>query len=97
MENNIISSYKKLVSNVGDIIEISGYRNDFIAKKMGLKAQTFSVKKQRATWTPDEIDILLKIVKNDEVENFLDKLMIDNAFTGKDISSSEFEKLMKWK
>ena len=66
-------------------------------QKNGIKAQTFSVKKLRATWTPDEIDKLLKIVKNDEVANFLDKLMIDNAFTGKEISSSEFEKLMKWK
>ncbi len=63
---------------------------------MGLKEPTFSVKKQRATWTPDEIDILLKVVENDEVENFLDKLMIDNAFTGKDINSSKCEKLMKW-
>ena len=86
MDNIIIDYYKKIVENVSNIIDISGYRNDFIAKKMGIKPQNFSLKKQRANWTPDEVSTLLKVVENDDVKSFMNKIM--KSFSGNITNSS---------
>ena len=97
MQIQIVSAYKRLLDSVADIIDVSGYRNDYIAKKLGLKPQNFSVKKQRGNWTPDELEKLLRIIDNEDVENYL---MIEQMRSMKDeetISLEEFKKEMGWK
>lgn len=98
METTVISTYKRLLNNVADIIDISGYRNDYIAKKLGLKPQNFSVKKQRASWTPDELEKLLAIISNEDVEEYL---MLEEMRSRKDdetITFEEYKKVIaKWK
>ncbi len=70
MMQETVIKYKTLVENIGELINLSGYRNDFIAKKLGIKPTTFSVKKQRSTWTPDEVERLLTIIENEETEDY---------------------------
>ena len=98
METQIVASYKRLLNSVPDIIDVSGYRNDYIAKKLGLKAQNFSAKKQRGNWTPDELEKLLTVVDNEDVENYL---LLEHMRMMKDeetISYDEYKKLIsKWK
>ena len=98
METTVISTYKRLLSNVADLIDISGYRNDYLAKKLGLKPQNFSVKKQRASWTPDEVEKLLAIISNEDVEEYL---MLEEMGSRKDdetITFEEYKKVIaKWK
>lgn len=57
--------------------------------------RNFSVKKKLATWTLEEIDSHFKIIKNDKVDNFIDKLMIDLSFSGNTINTTAFEDIMK--
>jgi len=71
MSIEIVEQYKRLVNIIPEIIEASGYRNDFIAKKLGMKAQNFSVKKQRGNWSADEVEKLLAVVDNKDVEDFI--------------------------
>lgn len=71
MSIEIVEQYKRLVNIIPEIIEASGYRNDFIAKKLGMKAQNFSVKKQRGNWSADEVEKLLAVVDNEDVEDFI--------------------------
>lgn len=98
METQIVSSYKRLLNSVADIIDVSGYRNDYIAKKLGLKAQNFSVKKQRGSWSPDEIERLLKVVDNEDVENYLMLEHMRNATDDETISYDQYKELVnKWK
>jgi hypothetical protein len=98
METQIVTSYKRLLENVPNIIDVSGYRNDYIAKKLGLKPQNFSVKKQRGNWTPDELERLLNVVDNEDVENYL---MLEHMRDAKDdetISYDEYKEIVnKWK
>ena len=97
MQIQAVIQYKNLLSHIADIIEISGYRNDYIAKKLGLKPQNFSVKKQRASWTPDEVEKLLAVVDNEDVEDYL---LIEHMRSIKDeetITLDEFKKQMGWK
>ena len=48
MLEKIVLNYQMLVNNLGQLIEISGFRNDYLSQKIGLKPANFSVKKQKA-------------------------------------------------
>lgn len=98
MEMQTVIEYKNLLRHISYIIEISGYRNDYIARKLGIKPQNFSVKKQRASWSPDEVEKLLSVVDNEDVENYL---MLEEMRSRKDnetITFDEYKKVIaKWK
>ena len=89
-------NYQMLVNNMGQLIEISGFRNDYLSNKIGLKPANFSVKKQKGNWTTTEVLKLLSIIKNKEVEDYIDVLKMKEIKKGKFITSDEFEKRMKW-
>jgi hypothetical protein len=93
----IVSQYSKLLQNLSSIIDISGYRNDYVAKKLGMKPQSFSLKKQKVNWTPIEVEKILKVIENEDVRNFLDTEIIQSHTTDNTISSDEFETIMGWK
>ncbi len=97
MLEQIVLNYQMLVNNLGQLIEISGFRNDYLSNKIGLKPANFSVKKQKGNWTTTEVLKLLSIIKNKEVEDYIDVLKMKEIKKGKFISSDEFEKRMKWK
>lgn len=97
MLEQIVLNYQMLVNNLGQLIEISGFRNDYLSNKIGLKPANFSVKRQKGNWTTTEVLKLLSIIKNKEVEDYIDVLKMKEIKKGKFISSDEFEKGMKWK
>ena len=97
MMQETVLNYKILLKNVGELINISGYRNDYVAKKLGIKPTTFSVKKQRATWTPDEIEKLLAVIGNDETEDYYLGLIMQGLESDETLSLSEFKKAVNWK
>ena len=92
----IVLDYQMLVNNIGQLIEISGYRNDYLSEKIGLKPANFSIKKQKGNWSADEILKLLAIIENKEIEEFIDNIKIKAGKEGNYISSDEFEKRMGW-
>ena len=97
MLDTIVHRYQLLVNNLGQLIEMSGYRNDYLAQKIGLKAANFSIKKQKGNWSTDEVLKILAIIENDEIENFMDEVRMNDQKKGSYITSSEFEKRMGWK
>lgn len=97
MMHETVLKYKTLVENIGELINLSGYRNDFIAKKLGIKPTTFSVKKQRSTWTPDEVGRLLTIIENEETEDYYLGLIMQSLEPDETLTLSEFKKAVKWK
>lgn len=97
MQLQTVLEYKNLISRLADLIEISGYRNDYIAKKLGMRPQNFSVKKRRASWNPDEVEKLLTIIDNEDVENYL---LLEHMRSLKDeatITLDELKKEIEWK
>jgi hypothetical protein len=97
--NNIIENYKKIKSAIPELIEMSGYRNDYIAKRMGMKPANFSVKKQRGNWNEDELEKILYALTNptDDVENFLMLQEMRSLKNDENLTAEEFKKAMKWK
>ena len=97
MQLQIVSNYKRLLANVAAIIDVSGYRHDHIAKKLGIKPQNFSAKKKKANWTPDELEKLLIVIDNEDVENFLLLEQMRNMEMEETITLEQFKKEMGWK
>lgn len=100
MSISLVNNYKQLLNNIPEIIEISGYKNEYIAMKMNIKPQYLSLKKKRSSWNVDDVENLLNIIMNKDVEDYLNDLyesiLMERYSTGNTISSSEFEKQMKW-
>ena len=97
MMQEAVLNYKILLSNINELINISGYRNDFIAKKLGLKPTTFSMKKQRASWSNDEVEKLLAIIENEETEDYYLGLIMSSIDAEDTLSLKEFKSEVGWK
>lgn len=88
----IVSRYVELVKSIPHLIELSGYRNDYLSKKMGMKTATFSAKKQRGTWQPEEVDQLLLLITNEDVEDYFMLQEMRKYKNDEEISYEEFMK-----
>jgi uncharacterized protein YjcR len=100
--SNVIENYKKIKNSIPELIEISGYRNDYIAKQLGIKPSNFSAKKQRGNWNEDELTAILNTLRKpsieleDFLEDILESVFIEENVKGEMMTSEEFEKRMKW-
>ena len=92
----VVENYLLLKKQISSLIKKSGYRNEFIAKKIGMAPTYFAVKKQRGNWSDDEVKRIVQLINNEEVANYFDSIRIENSFPGNVVSSSDFEKIMKW-
>lgn len=94
----ILENYKILKESLSDLIKKSGYRNDYLADKIGMGAAYFSIKKKKANWSDTEVEKLIKIINSNEASDYFDTIMIKAKMKkGKYISSDDFEKKMGWK
>jgi len=96
MLQNIVNNYERLRLNLGALIDKSGYRNSFLAEKIGMQPAYFSIRKQKATWTETEIKKILEIIEDEDLQEFYDIELIKNSITDNPLNSKEFEKKMKW-
>jgi hypothetical protein len=98
MITEIANNYKTLLDHLPQLIDVSGYRNDYLSKKMGISSATFSAKKQRGNWTTDDVVKLMAIIENDDVEDYLMLELMRNTKNDETISAAEFRKeIKKWK
>lgn len=94
-----IVEYQKIKESIPKLLDVSGYRNDFIAKKIGMTPSYFSVKKQRGNWTDKDVENILTVLTehNEEVENYLMLEQMRNIENEEVITLSEFKTEMGWK
>lgn len=99
MITEIINQYGDIVQKISHLIDLSGFRNDYLAQKIGMQPSNFSVKKKKNNWAYEELSLLVPILeKSDEVQEYIDtEIMVKGLSQGKNISSEEFEKRMGWK
>jgi hypothetical protein len=93
----IIEKYEKLVMDIGQIIEVSGYRNDYLAKKLGLTNVNFTAKKNRRSFTIEELKKIATIIDNEDVTDFLMVQEMNARQSDETISHEELYKQMGWK
>ena len=98
MVTEIVNNYRILLEVLPQLIDVSGYRNDYLSKKMGLTPATFSAKKQRSNWSADDVLKLMSIIANDDVEDFLMLQLMRASKNDETITADEFRKeIRKWK
>jgi hypothetical protein len=96
---NTIENFIAIKNEIPKLIDLSGFRNDYLAKRLGIRAANFSVKKQRSNWTEIEIKNLIDFLqRSEEVEDYLLLLQMRAADKEETITSTEFLKLVsEWK
>lgn len=79
----IVESYVALKKQMADLINLSGYKNAFLAQSIGMPAPTFSVKKQRGNWTEEEMHKILTLIENDTLKDafLLDLMRLEKKST----------------
>jgi hypothetical protein len=98
MNISAIENYKNIVVEMPKIIEISGYKNEYIARKMEMKPQFFSIKKQKNTFDLLQVEKILSIIFNQDVEDYLMLIELRSRKNDETISLEEYKKeIASWK
>ena len=98
MNISVINNYKKLVDEIPKIIDLSGYKNEYIARKMEMKPQFFSVKKNRNTFDIKQVEKILSIIFNEDVEDYLMLIEMQNRKNDETLTLAEYKKeIATWK
>lgn len=97
MIEEIVNNYEDLVMNIGKLIEVSGYRNDYISKKIGLSNVNFSAKKNRKTFTLEEVKKIVGIINNEDVNDYLMLRAMEARQDDETLSHDELYKSLGWK
>jgi hypothetical protein len=95
----LFHEYDAIKDNIAKIISLSGYKNDYVARKIGLTAQNFAVKKQRGTWSVDEIKKIVEVITEPN-EDAMDAVMLEIMRSRKDdeiVPLSVLKKEFGWK
>ncbi|MBV4355771.1 hypothetical protein [Pinibacter aurantiacus] len=81
-----VENYKTLKASLAHLIDISGYRNDYVAKKIGMRPPHFSVKKTKGNWTEEEVEKIVAVLThvNEEVNDFILSEIMDKRLNDKD-------------
>lgn len=96
----IVQNYRSLKSRMAALIDRSGYKNSFIAEKIGMTPSQFSVKKQRGSWNEDELEKILELIEDEALEDYLlGSIMAEMPQKGDTeyLSSEAFKQEMGWK
>ncbi|MBK6816898.1 MAG: hypothetical protein IPG82_15920 [Saprospiraceae bacterium] len=71
----IVQDFITFKASFPRLLDVSGYKMDFLAKRLGMSPTSFSNKKKRNSFTPQEMQALLDIVWND----YLETISLGNA------------------
>lgn len=97
MLKETILNYKNILINLPEAIEVSGYRKDYIAKKLGISPQSFSAKISRKSFSVEDVEKLLKIIENEDVEEFFMLERMKALKNDENIAYSDAKNTLGWK
>jgi len=93
-----IEQYTIVKTHLADVIQVSGYRNDYISKKIGMRPALFSVKKQRCSWNDKEVEAVLNIIDNEDTEDYILGLVMQRHENDETVTWDSLKNEMKeWK
>ena len=69
MFTEVVKEYKLIQNNIDGLIQLSGSRIGYICNKLGMDKTSFYLKRRKASFSPDELENLLMIIRADELED----------------------------
>ena len=98
MNISAINNYKILIEELPNIIDLSGYKYEYIARKIDMKPQYFSVKRQKNTFNLIEVEKILSVIFNEDVEDYLLLLELRSRKNDETLTLDEYKKqVATWK
>ncbi len=97
MAVEVVLNYKNLVAQISNLIDVAGYRNDYVAKKIGLSTTSFATKKKRGSFSVDEVEKIMQLIDNEDVDDYLMVTIMDARKDEPVLSLDEFKGQMGWK
>ena len=93
----VIENYNILRMALPRLLDISGYRMDYLAEQLGLSKNYFYAKKSKNKFSNDEFEKIIAFIWRDEFQDILDEEIIKQKMTeGKNLTGEEFKRKMGW-
>jgi len=93
----ILTNYQTLKQQLSFLIDKSGYKNVYLAEKIGMAPSHFSLKKQKNNWNEDEIEKILNIIENEELEDYMLGQIMHTMNGEETMNLAELKQQMGWK
>lgn len=94
----IIHDFRILKENFPRIIDLSGYKMEHLAERLGISSTVFSKKKKANNFNLDEMETLLGIVWSDWLEDrFMSEAIGDGLRSGHLDKAATEEMFAQWK
>lgn len=95
---DIIENYNILRSNLPKLLDLSGYRMDYIAEKAGISKNYFYTKKSKNSFAHEEFEKIIGIIWKDEFRDIMElEIMKHRAKKGTNLNAVAFKSKMGWK
>lgn len=97
---SIINQYMAVKNSIPQLLDLSGYRNDYVAKKIGMSASSFAVKKQRKSWTDEDVKSIIEVITkpNEDLEDYIMLEIMRERENEETLTIDDYNKLKsKWK
>lgn len=93
----IVTDYETLYNSIGTLIDSSGFKNSFLARKIGVSQSNFSMKKKRNSWTLHEIKQILQLIDSEEMSDLVLAKIMESRQDEETISFTDLKNQMGWK
>jgi len=93
----VIENYNLLRKTLPRLLDISGYRMDYLAEQLGISKNYFYTKKSKNTFSNDEFEKIVAFIWRDEFQGILDEEMVKQKMAeGKNLTAAAFKQKMGW-
>jgi hypothetical protein len=93
----VIENYNILRKTLPRLLDMSGYRMDYVAEKLGLSKNYFYAKKSKNKFSDEEFEKIIAFIWRDEFRDILDEELVKQRMEqGKTLTSTEFKSKMGW-
>jgi len=91
----VLGDYLEVEKNIGAIIASTGYKNEFIAKKLNMPISTYYAKRRTKSFAAKDVFKIVKMLEDDETCNTAEIELMNSRRNDEVISSSEFKDKLK--
>jgi predicted transcriptional regulator len=87
----VLGDYIEVENNIGAIIASTGYKNEYIAKKLNMPISTYYAKRKTKSFAAKDVFTIIKMLEDDERFNYTELELMKSRSNDDVISSEEFK------
>jgi len=89
---DVLQDYLEVENSIIQIITLTGYKNEYIAKKLKMPISTYYTKRRNKSFTAKEVLKIVNLIDAEELQNKEELRIIEKRINEEVISSEEFKK-----